>query len=74
MGGPLGAFNGVWVRNKTEVNIATLPEGSTEFASTEVDASGEKTNPTDPDVLTPEQENRAFSVKIGFRVLLQHHH
>ena len=63
MGGPLGAFDGVWVTNDTEVNITTLPDGSTEFASTEVDASGGKTNPTDPGVLTPEQENRAFSVK-----------
>ena len=62
MGGPLGAFNSLWVSNDTEVNITSLADGSTEFASTEVDATGGRTNPTDPSALTPEQERRGFAV------------
>ena len=63
MGGPLGAFNGLWVSNDTEVDITTLPDGSTEFASTEPDSTGGRTNPNDPGVLTPEQQRRGFAVK-----------
>ena len=62
MGGPLGGFSDIRVSNDTEVSITSLPDGSTEFASTEVDDKGGARNPTDPSVLTPEQENRAFAV------------
>ena len=62
MGGPLGGFSDIKVSKNTEVNITSLPDGSTEFASTEVDDKGGARNPTDPGVLTPEQENRAFTV------------
>ena len=64
MGGPLGGFSDIRVSNDTEVNITSLLDGSTEFASTKVDDKGGRDNPTDPAVLTPEQENRAFSVVI----------
>ena len=63
MGGPLGAFNGVWASNDTEVDITALPDGSTEFASTQPDATGGRTNPDNPGVLTPEQQRRGFAVK-----------
>ena len=65
MGGPNGDFDAIWVSNDTEVNITKNDDGSTEFASTEVDATGGRTNPTDPSKLSPEQLRRAFTVKFG---------
>ena len=65
MGGPLGGFSDIRVSNDTEVNITSLADGSTEFASTKVDDKGGARNPTDPGVFTPEQENRVFTVTFG---------
>ena len=59
----MSGFQDIYVTEPSEINITTLPSGKTRFASTEVDSKGGRDNPTDPGVITPAQEERAFSVK-----------